>query len=428
MKLKSLSILIILFTILSFTACLDSDEEYEYSSNDVISFFALPDILGKQYFFTIDQIGGNIYNRDSLPFCSDTIINKILIKQINYVGYITSGDTLFNYLADSVDLRKPLEITSHAPDGLYKRDYKIKVNVHQQDPDSLCWTKLNTTFANQALKGEHKTIIFKDRIKAYNKEQVFSSPLSDGTTWENEPHKGFPSASPIKLQTLTSHNDKIYAINIEGDLYSSEDGATFTKEEELSKKKIITLLYGRNEELYAVIKETEENEEKLYFAGVNLKTSSWNKYNLVNDAFPLENLSVTQYTTSTGTERVVIAGKPSELNNPTTPWFSSSGQEWYEMKSDNKELNCPYINNPTIIYYNSNFYMFGEPFEDIYSSREAINWRITESKFLYPTDFNKRTNYSMIVDENGYLWITWGDEDEVWRGRVNKLGFENQKK
>lgn len=428
MKLKSLSILTILFVFLFFASCLDSDDKYEYSSNDVISFFALPDILGKQYFFTIDQIGGTIYNRDSLPFQSDTIIDQILIKQINYLGFITSGDTLFNYLADSVDLRKPLEITSHAPDGIHQRDYRIKVNVHQQDPDSLCWTELATSFTNQALKGEHKTIIFKDEIKAYNKEQVFYSSLTDGKKWDSETLKGFPST--IKLQTLTVHNDKVYAVDTEGNLHSSEDGVTFTKEEELSQTKIITLIYSKDEELYAIIEDAEENgESKHYFAGTHQNASpSWNKYSEVAEGFPLENLSATQYVTSTGTERIVVAGKPSESNTPTIPWFSSSGKEWYEMESEKEELNCPYINNPTIIYYDKTFYMFGEPFKEIYSSREAINWRITESKFLYPSEFQKRTNYSMVTDDKGYLWVTWGEEDEVWKGRVNKLGFENQKR
>ena len=426
MKLKSLSILIILFTVLFFASCLDSDEKYEYSSNDVISFFALPDILGKQYFFTIDQIKGTIYNRDSLPFSSDTIIDKILIKQINYVGYITSEDTLFNYLADSVDLRKPLEITSHAPDGTHKRDYTIKVNVHQQDPDSLCWTTLAKDFTNQALKGDHKTIIFKNTIKAYNKEHVFSSSLTDGKNWKSETLSGLPST--IKLQTLTVHNDKVYAVNTEGDLFSSEDGILFAKEDELSNKEIITLLYSEDEDLYVITKEMDENgKEKLYFSGIDTNTSSWSKYSVVSKDFPLENLSVTQYTTSPEAGRIIIAGKPSKPETPTIPWFTTSGEEWYDMKTDNQDLNCPYIEKPTIIYYNKNVYMFGEPFEDIYSSREAINWRITESKFLYPTEFKGRTNYSMVADENGYLWITWGDEDEVWRGRVNKLGFEIQK-
>jgi hypothetical protein len=31
--------------------------------------------------------------------------------------------------------------------------------------------------------------------------------------------------------------------------------------------------------------------------------------------------------------------------------------------------------------------------------------------------------FAYVVDENDYLWIFWGGEVGVWRGRVNRLGF-----
>ena len=35
-------------------------------------------------------------------------------------------------------------------------------------------------------------------------------------------------------------------------------------------------------------------------------------------------------------------------------------------------------------------------------------------------------NYSYIVDDQHFIWIMWSQTGEVWRGRVNKLGFEKQ--
>lgn len=423
MKIKSLLILVVLSGVLFLTSCLGSDEQLEFSTNDVITSFNLPKIHNKQYSFTIDQIGGSIYNRDSLPYKSDTIIDKIIIDKIVYPGYLTSADTLFSYTTDSVDLRKPLEITSHAPDGVNKRNYTIKVNVHQQDPDSLNWTKISTTFANKKFeKGEHKTIIFKGQLRAYNKEVVFSSSLEDGKNWVSESLSGIPAS--FNIQSLLVHNDKVYGVTEEGKVYSSTDGIDFAEDNELSTKTVVSLIYSYNNELYGIVKEGEEN----LFAIFNANGSpTWTAYQKVKENFPLENYSSLDYTTLTGTKRVITTGKPHNVKDSTLTWFTTTGENWVEMKPEKIERACPYMEKPTIVYQDKKFFMLGGEYKNIYYSKEAINWRISESKVLYPSEeaFLKRKNSSTVTDDKGFIWITWGNEDEVWRGRVNKLGFKN---
>ena len=105
--------------------------------------FALDTIHGVNYKFTIDQLGpdgvGLIYNQDSLPVGSDTIIDRILIKTLTTTsGIITAKnaegqDTLFNYY-DSIDFRgtmqKPMRIKVWAADMQYTKEYTISVRVH----------------------------------------------------------------------------------------------------------------------------------------------------------------------------------------------------------------------------------------------------------------------------------------------------------
>jgi hypothetical protein len=50
---------------------------------------------------------------------------------------------------------------------------------------------------------------------------------------------------------------------------------------------------------------------------------------------------------------------------------------------------------------------------------------------VFPEEFNKlysssNGNYSFIVDDKQFIWIMWGSTGEVWKGRINKLGFVNQ--
>ena len=150
MRIKFLSV-IVSFLIVSFalSSCLDSDDNYEFSSDATIHAFGIDTIHGKHYKFTIDQLNRLIYNRDSLPVGSDTIIDRILIDTMTVTGWITSGsptDTVF-VMSDSVDLRPAMNndagmlFKAHAADGVTVREYKLKVNVHLQDPDSLVWTE-----------------------------------------------------------------------------------------------------------------------------------------------------------------------------------------------------------------------------------------------------------------------------------------------
>ena len=80
----------------------------------------------QHYKFTIDQLNRLIYNRDSLPVGSDTIIDRILIDTMTVTGWITSGsptDTVF-VMSDSVDLRPAMNndagmlFKAHAADGV----------------------------------------------------------------------------------------------------------------------------------------------------------------------------------------------------------------------------------------------------------------------------------------------------------------------
>lgn len=90
MRIKFLSV-IVSFLIVSFalSSCLDSDDNYEFSSDATIHAFGIDTIHGKHYKFTIDQLNRLIYNRDSLPVGSDTIIDRILIDTMTVTGWIT---------------------------------------------------------------------------------------------------------------------------------------------------------------------------------------------------------------------------------------------------------------------------------------------------------------------------------------------------
>ena len=115
MRIKFLSVIVsFLFVSFAMSSCLGDDDPIEYSPNALVQAFELDNILGVNYAFTIDQLSGRIYNQDSLPVGSDTIIDRILIKTLSTAGYVVAvdaagKDSLFN-IEDSVNLVNTMEI------------------------------------------------------------------------------------------------------------------------------------------------------------------------------------------------------------------------------------------------------------------------------------------------------------------------------
>lgn len=85
------------------------------------------------------------------------------------------------------------------------------------------------------------------------------------------------------------------------------------------------------------------------------------------------------------------------------------------------------MNNPALMYYGENFYIFGSvennKLDAIYSSVNGISWRKTEKKFLLDKAMNIAAPYSIVAD-SPYIWVIFGGDgstNEVWRGHLNKL-------
>lgn len=97
---------------------------------------------GSSIQMTIDQRTNTIQNRDSLLYGSDL---SALLLTITYQGltllYRPAADSTAEWQAysskDSLDLRQPLHLLAVSNDGAANRIYTLKVNVHNQEGDSL---------------------------------------------------------------------------------------------------------------------------------------------------------------------------------------------------------------------------------------------------------------------------------------------------
>ena len=168
MKLRVLNIIVSLFiTACIISSCLDSDVvEYEYSSNASITAFSITDsiityypasvngkdttlstaVVGSKYPFIINQNEGLIYNPDSLPVGTD--ISKVVVDitaDTQGIYIVAEEDSLWEE-ADSLNFENPIQFKVLAEIGTFGRTYTAKINVHQQEPDSLTWSSIDANF------------------------------------------------------------------------------------------------------------------------------------------------------------------------------------------------------------------------------------------------------------------------------------------
>lgn len=459
MRIKFLSVIVsFLIVSIAMSSCLDSDDNTEFSSDATVHAFGLDTVYGKHYKFSIDQLNRLIYNKDSMPVGanSDSILGRILVDTFSVTGWITAGsptDTLF-LLKDSVDLRpavnKPkqtgMEFTAHAADGTSIRKYYLDVRVHHQDPDSLNWTKVDA-FSEIPIQGEPKVVILDNKLLVYTSNTTMyersALPLANG--WSKVSVSNLPSNA--KLSSLINFQEKLYMITgsdtERGDVYSSADGSAWEKVNGLSTDvKALVACFSQNEinDQSATLVGILKNSDGLNQFCITKDGQTWNTEGteIVPKDFPTENIYSTALTTANGVDKVVITGMPQATDKQTNLWFSMDGKGWANLNDGSTPSTaCPAMAYPFITYYGGNLYCFGGNMDAIYSSIAGIAWAKTEKKFLLNETFKGRTPYTIVVDpvtanpadRRGYIWVIFGGKgtkNEVWRGRLNRLGFELQ--
>ena len=60
-----------------------------------------------------------------------------------------------------------------------------------------------------------------------------------------------------------------------------------------------------------------------------------------------------------------------------------------------------------------------------------MSWKAVTKKVMFPKELmhlykEANGNYSCVIDNEQYIWIVWSQTGEVWKGRINKMGFKKQ--
>lgn len=436
------------------SSCLDSDDESPvYSSDATIHSFSLDTIHGVDYKFEIDQLNNLIYNPDSLPMDADTLIDSIQVDQLGVMWGVMSADTTFstdvyhNLLpAMNATGSNGVKLEVYALDGVTSRTYTLQIRAHKQDPDSLTWVHMDTVadvFSQEVNNGVQKAVVWNDEVLLYvSPSLLYRTSAAPGRYgWSQAVVTGLPAQADIT--TLIGFGGQLYMLAGE-DVYVSADGTAWQRSESLSggmQSLVASLTYndvtGRAATLVGIRQNGESSESEFCITTDGL---AWTSGPLVPDGFPMNQISHANYVTGGGAGQVMVMGMPRMEDGKTIPWISTDGLSWAELETDVEGVSCPGMDNPVLLYYGERFYALGGAMDAIYESVAGIAWRETEEKFLLPSAFAGKTSYTIVVnptpadavsaaDKRDFIWVIFGGNgqpNEVWRGRLNRLGFERE--
>ena len=239
------------FALLMSVSCNDNgngngDEPTVISSNTLVSAFSLAEndsVLASldSLHFTIDVDNRLIYNADSLP--KGTKINR-LVANISLYDYNSTGtirisgaqtmeDTTYTYNSsanDSIDFTGNVSLTVNAADGS-TREYRILVNVHQMEADSLYWNQLarrNLPARSSELVSQKTVQKNEELFCLVEEERGFTISTTDDPSANNWNISSVEFGFTPVIDSFTATDEALYILSNDGSIHKSSDGRIWT--------------------------------------------------------------------------------------------------------------------------------------------------------------------------------------------------------
>lgn len=394
---------------------------------------------GNAFAMTIDHRKNTIENRDSLPYGSQL---SALIATINFDGSMikyrekgsNNGWTIYNS-TDSLNLTNPLELLLTANDNISSRTYVLKVNVHQQEGDSLYWNLCESNVEQLDGITDMKAFILNDKLMVLGEKPTGiilaerSSTERQGS-WEEATTTDLPLT--VDLQTLRQHSGTLFLSTSDGIILSSSNAKTW-QQVGTSHTAALSLIEKTADYFYAI------SEGKLLRAS---DAGNWeeDKLDTKADSLPTYGIRALTIQQANGNNRIIMVGQNDDHNNAVV-WNKMWNQTEHEVdaqwiyfpfSADNK-IPCPRLGYLNLLPYDGKCIAFGgssldnvhKALDAMYISQDyGITWR-PDNELHLPTQLEGIEGcITSAVDKNNFIWII--TNAQVWRGRLNRLGFAQQ--
>lgn len=347
-------------------------------------------------FFSIDLNNGVIFNADSLPV--GTNISRLIpvitfMTTMSKAEIIVSGgseDKTTDYLTnpnDSIDFTKDVTLKVTAYDQATEYTYKLKVNVHEQKPDSMMWdklavAKLPSRYPSPKAQG---TVLYKEAALTLIEEENGEFTLAKSTDvfaglWEKE---AVQLDFAPDLGSLTATSDALWMLDSDGKLMTSSDGSVWSA----TGENWITLI-GAYSECVLGVRQNDNGLIHCHYPAVEGISDPE-----VDPEFPLTGRSALVETTSKWTPDPMaffVGGIKPDLSLSNATW-AFDGTVWSRI--DNTPIHE--LDSPVIVKY-----VYNRNVSDIFYPKEYPVWVVVggmrDEEF-----FNYCAYYSY---DNGVNW------------------------
>lgn len=412
------------------------------SSNGADSIYKTT-IIGNKYKFYINQATREIYNPDSLPYGTDVAHVACTIDAKNSGAIAVKsvvGDTLrWHSSTDSIDFTQPRELIVFSNSGANESHYMVRVNVHQEEPDVFSWSQQGSSdlFAN--LTGM-KAVALGTEVLVFgtNGEQTLVFGRGDNGWEQRTLSVGRLDADAWK--NVVVRGGDVYVKN-GGELLCRKAGADWAKVADTDVRQLVA---ASSLHLFAI------NGDGLLVSSAD-EGKTWSIELLDSDAalLPTQDISFTctKVRTNDDIERVVLVGNRSESAFPddrnAVVWSkiedSNDGSvehSWSLCINDGNLYELKRLRGISVVNYGEGMVALGgsgigaataSPFASLYESLDGgIAWR-TRSYLPLPNGLNSTDGvFAVASDTDNYLWMVCGGSGQVWRGRLNRLGWKNE--
>ncbi|NPD91032.1 DUF6242 domain-containing protein [Xylanibacter muris] len=417
---------------------------YKYtkaSDNKTDSMYVESSTEVARYPFNIDHVKGLIYNTDSLPKGTDATKLLCTYSTINNgIPYIVDEKTDSMRIlsaTDSTDFSFPRRVDVFSSDFTSRRTYTIKVNVHQEVADSFKWSRM-ADVPDFAAMDAVRCVYMDGKVFVAGKNAgntyIYYTSLTDGNSWT----KSNIVLGSTAYDNMVAANGNIWFLDGTA-IRKSPDGECLETVAEVPS--IRKLAGGNSKELYAL--SHEGNMMKSSDGG-----NTWTE-DIIDDKnslLPYSDMSccVTKASFNKETDYILIAGsrdteiypeeKTSHVWRKIINKESGDTDKWSYIPFDSSNLYpMPRISNLSLIPYGNSFLAFGgagiggcdiPAYSTIYESRDwGITWK-KNSIYHYPADFDKNSSsLAVTVDSNSNIWLICSGTGNVWRGRLNRMGW-----
>lgn len=388
---------------------------------------------GSYYPMRINQLDGTIENTN--PLLTNSQLNAVLltIEASGTVAYRKAEPAESEWhtysSTDSVDASTPLVVRVYSQDYTFWRDYTMKVNVHQKDPDAFTWSCLTPSAPwNGATR--LKTLASGELVWTFANTAsglcAYTSRRDNGTEWTKADLQGCEGADPHTLVPLAGQ----WLMNDDQNRILASDN--LTDWHLLSPATGKRMLVADGDAVYAL------DAQGLWRSVDGLEWQA-EPLDTTTALLPTIDLAATAYEQRPGFNRIIVIGNRPKPEGEEADAFAqvwsrnttATTPQWaYFCTAPDNHYGCPRLSGLRLTRYDGVLLAMGgasadgnthSSMEGFYVSQDnGITWK-TGTKYVLPTELIGYTRATdLMTDNSGYLWIATAGA--MWRGRLNSLG------